>query len=51
MMACTVWLSAKSGDGLDFLRQELARAAGMGEAGSGSFSARVRHLGSLGSGR
>lgn len=42
-----VWLSAKSGEGLDFLRQELARAGGMGEAGSGSFSARVRHLEAL----
>lgn len=42
-----VWLSAKSGEGLDFLRQELSRAAGMGEAGSGSFSARVRHLDAL----
>lgn len=42
-----VWLSAKSGEGLDFLRQELSRAAGMGEAGSGSFSARARHLDAL----
>ena len=42
-----VWLSAKNGEGLDFLRQELSRAAGMGEAGSGSFSARVRHLDAL----
>jgi len=42
-----VWLSAKSGEGLDFLRQELSRAAGMGEAGSGSISARVRHLDAL----
>lgn len=42
-----VWLSAKNGQGLDFLKQELSRAAGMGEAGSGSFSARVRHLDAL----
>ncbi|MBP7370269.1 MAG: tRNA uridine-5-carboxymethylaminomethyl(34) synthesis GTPase MnmE [Arenimonas sp.] len=42
-----LWLSAKSGDGLDVLKQELSRAAGMGEVGSGSFSARVRHLDAL----
>lgn len=42
-----LWLSAKSGDGLDVLKQELSRAAGMGEVGSGSFSARVRHLDTL----
>ncbi|MBP6310221.1 MAG: tRNA uridine-5-carboxymethylaminomethyl(34) synthesis GTPase MnmE [Arenimonas sp.] len=42
-----LWLSAKNGQGLDALKQELLRAAGMGEAGAGSFSARVRHLDAL----
>jgi tRNA modification GTPase len=42
-----LWLSARSGAGLDALKQELARAAGGGETGSGSFSARVRHLDAL----
>ena len=42
-----LWLSAKNGQGLDALKQELSRAAGMGEAGSGSFSARARHLDAL----
>jgi tRNA modification GTPase len=42
-----LWLSAKQGTGLDALRQELARAAGLGEAGTGSFSARARHLEAL----
>jgi tRNA modification GTPase len=42
-----LWLSAKNGQGLDGLKQELSRAAGMGEAGVGSFSARVRHVDAL----
>ncbi len=42
-----LWLSAKNGQGLQALKQELSRAAGLGEAGSGSFSARVRHLDAL----
>lgn len=42
-----LWLSATHGDGLEALRRELSRAAGGGEAGSGSFSARVRHLDAL----
>lgn len=42
-----LWLSAKSGHGLEILKQELSRAAGLGEAGSGSFSARIRHLDAL----
>ena len=42
-----LWLSAKHGDGLTALKQELARAAGLGEAGSGAFSARTRHLEAL----
>ncbi|MBP6534332.1 MAG: tRNA uridine-5-carboxymethylaminomethyl(34) synthesis GTPase MnmE [Arenimonas sp.] len=42
-----LWLSARSGEGLDVLKQELSRAAGGGETGSGSFSARARHLDAL----
>ena len=42
-----LWLSAKHGDGLAALKQELARAAGLGEAGTGAFSARARHLEAL----
>lgn len=42
-----LWLSAKQGDGLPALRQALARSAGQGEAGSGAFSARARHLEAL----
>ena len=42
-----LWLSAKNGQGLDALKHELSRAAGMGETGSGSFSARVRHVDAL----
>ena len=42
-----LWLSAKSGAGLDALKNELSRAAGGGEAGAGSFSARIRHLDAL----
>lgn len=42
-----LWLSAKSGHGLAALKTELRAAAGLGEAGSGSFSARARHLDAL----
>ena len=42
-----LWLSAKSGEGLDGLKRELALAAGLGDSGSGSFSARTRHLEAL----
>lgn len=42
-----LWLSAKSGAGLDALRKELTQTAGLGEAGVGSFSARSRHLQAL----
>jgi tRNA modification GTPase len=42
-----LWLSARSGAGLEALKKELSRAAGGGEAGSGSFSARTRHLDAL----
>ena len=42
-----LWLSAKSGEGLEAVRHELAQAAGIGETGTGSFSARTRHLEAL----
>jgi tRNA modification GTPase len=42
-----LWLSVKNGEGLAGLKRELSRAAGLGEAGSGSFSARTRHLDAL----
>jgi tRNA modification GTPase len=42
-----LWLSVKNGEGLAGLKRELSRAAGLGEAGSGSFSARARHLDAL----
>jgi tRNA modification GTPase len=54
--ADTLWLSARSGVGLDALRQRLRRAAGLELAGPGSgagqgdegaFSARARHVDSL----
>ena len=42
----TVWLSARTGDGLDALRRRLSRLAGRG-GGEGAFSARRRHLQAL----
>jgi len=42
-----LWLSAKTGEGLAQVRAELIQLAGFGEAGSGSFSARTRHLEAL----
>ena len=42
-----LWLSAKSGAGLEMVRKELALTAGFGESGTGSFSARARHLEAL----
>lgn len=45
---CThLWLSARSGAGLDLLMVELKRHAGRGEAGDGAFSARARHVAAL----
>lgn len=42
---CThIWLSARSGQGLDLLRMELRRFAGNDESGQGAFSARSRHV-------
>ncbi|HMB58079.1 MAG TPA: tRNA uridine-5-carboxymethylaminomethyl(34) synthesis GTPase MnmE [Arenimonas sp.] len=42
-----LWLSARTGAGLDALRARLRQLAGHGETGSGSFSARARHLEAL----
>ena len=42
-----LWLSARTGAGLDGLRRALAEAAGLGEGVEGSFSARSRHLEAL----
>lgn len=41
-----LWLSARSGDGLDLLNAALSEAAGAG-AGEGAFSARARHVEAL----
>lgn len=42
-----IWLSAKTGDGIDLLQSELLRIAGWQPAGEGGFMARQRHLDSL----
>jgi tRNA modification GTPase len=42
-----VHVSAKTGAGLDALRRELRRHAGLGEGSEGSFSARARHVAAL----
>jgi tRNA modification GTPase len=42
-----IFLSAQRGDGLPELRAELARLARRGEGGSGTFSARTRHVDAL----
>ena len=42
-----VWLSARTGDGLPMLREELKRLAGRGEGTQGAFSARTRHVQAL----
>ena len=39
-----LWLSARTGDGLEALRCRLREAAGQGEGSEGAFSARARHL-------
>lgn len=39
-----LWLSALTGAGLDLLREELKRHAGLGEGAAGAFSARTRHV-------
>ena len=43
----TVSLSARSGDGLQLLREHLKQCMGYEQAGEGSFSARRRHLDAL----
>ncbi len=43
-----IWLSAKTGEGVDFLREALLQAAGWQAAGEGVFTARARHLDALG---
>jgi tRNA modification GTPase len=45
--AGAVYLSARNGEGLDTLRAELKRLAGIGDLGEGSFTARQRHLDAL----
>jgi tRNA modification GTPase len=42
-----LWLSARSGAGLDGLITELKREAGQGESADGAFSARARHVSAL----
>ncbi len=42
-----IWLSAKTGAGIDLLRAELLRTAGWQPAGEGGFMARGRHLDAL----
>jgi tRNA modification GTPase len=43
----TVWLSAKTGAGVDLLRQAILAAAGWRLAGEGTFMARARHVQAL----
>lgn len=45
--ALHVYLSARSGDGLPLLRDELRRLGGATESGTGTFSARTRHVAAL----
>ncbi|MEQ1663249.1 MAG: tRNA uridine-5-carboxymethylaminomethyl(34) synthesis GTPase MnmE [Thiobacillus sp.] len=42
-----IWLSAKTGAGVDLLRDKLLAAAGWQAAGEGAFMARARHLDAL----
>ena len=42
-----LWLSAKTGAGVDLLRRKLLEAAGWQAAGEGAFMARARHLDAL----
>lgn len=42
-----IWLSAKTGDGMELLREKLLAAAGWQAAGEGAFMARARHLDAL----
>jgi tRNA modification GTPase len=43
-----VWLSARTGAGVELLREKLLQAAGWQAAGEGAFMARARHLDALG---
>ena len=43
-----LWLSARTGAGVDLLRDKLLEAAGWQAAGEGAFMARARHLDALG---
>lgn len=43
-----IWLSAKTGAGVELLREKLLAAAGWQAAGEGVFMARARHLDALG---
>ncbi|HEY7872088.1 MAG TPA: tRNA uridine-5-carboxymethylaminomethyl(34) synthesis GTPase MnmE [Rudaea sp.] len=42
-----IWLSVRTGAGLDLLREELKRFAGHDESAQGAFSARTRHVQAL----
>ncbi len=42
--ATHIWLSVQTGAGLDLLRAELKRLAGLGEGSEGAFTARSRHV-------
>jgi tRNA modification GTPase len=42
--ALHIYLSAKSGDGLELLRDEMRRLGGATDTGTGTFSARTRHV-------
>lgn len=42
-----IYLSARTGAGIDLLRQALREHAGLGEASAGIFSARIRHIEAL----
>ncbi|MET0378884.1 MAG: tRNA uridine-5-carboxymethylaminomethyl(34) synthesis GTPase MnmE [Spongiibacteraceae bacterium] len=44
---CVITLSAKTGDGIELLREHLKQRAGYTQAGEGGFSARRRHLDAL----
>jgi len=48
VMGDEVWLSAKTGAGMELLRGKLLEAAGWQAAGEGAFMARARHLDALG---
>ena len=43
----SLWFSARTGDGMDLLREHLKRVAGFAQLGEDSFSARRRHIDAL----